>query len=178
MNPATVDCYCRITYQESRKVLASAAAVVSKWWVLGFMEKSISFVLCIAYGLESLGTAKYCVELGDAQLGTLWCPSNMLLCKVCSPRMTTISLTKVLNTVVFPLLLQISCSLFEQHAGWGSRRNPWVSFFPMFSLMIQNYTSTWFDHSCQASCPTPVTDWVRSSRVALYMGAGFTKLFW
>jgi hypothetical protein len=88
------------------------------------MEKSISFVLCIAYGLESLGTAKYCVELGDAQLGTLWCPSNMLLCKVCSPRMTTISLTKVLNTVVFPLLLQISCSLFEQHAGWGSRRNP------------------------------------------------------
>jgi hypothetical protein len=43
--------------------------------------------------------------------------------------------------------------------------------------MIQNYTSTWFDHSCEASCPTPVTDWVRSSRVILYMGAGFTKLF-
>jgi len=175
MNPATVDYYCRITYQESRKVPASAAAVVSKWWVLGFMEKSISFGLCIAYSSESLGTAKYCAQLGDAQLGTLWCPSNMLLC---SPGMTTISLTKALNTVVFPLLLQISCSLFEQHAGWGSRRNPWVSFFPMFSLMIQNYTSTWFDHSCEASCPTPVTDWVRSSRVVLYMGAGFTKFFW
>jgi hypothetical protein len=38
------------------------------------MEKSISFVLFIAYGSESLGTAKYYAELGDVQLGTLWCP--------------------------------------------------------------------------------------------------------